>query len=152
MYVLTTSFRKGCDGLTTITATIDFKLIVPTAVSTAISTLNTVLTTGGVTNLPDITALLSTVSIPDTVIDISAMNKFDGRYDDVAITLSDKLPTDKEKILNLLGIELTITIELSRLTLFKKGMEIPIKYKLEILKKTIMKFPSSLCGAKGSYP
>jgi hypothetical protein len=41
---------------------------------------------------------------------------------------------------------------LQNLTTFKAGMEIPMSYTVEVIKKSIMEFPTSVCGAKGKFP
>ena len=70
---------------------------------------------------------------------------------DIDIKLSDKVGTDKQKILELLGTEITFRIALSELRLYKKGVEIPLYIIVEIVKKANMKLPSALCDDRGEY-
>ena len=133
-----TNDNPSCDGLKTITVTGSFKLNLPTALTTAINTLSTAL---GGTLVPDISTLSNGFAITQEI-DVSSLTA------DIDILLSDKVGVDKQKILNLLGTDITFRIAISELRLFKKGVEIPLYIVVEVVKKSIMKLPAESCGAR----
>jgi hypothetical protein len=133
-----TNDNPSCDGLKTITVTGSFKLNLPKALTDAIDTLSTAL---GGTLVPDISTLSDGFSITQEI-DVSSLTA------DIDIPLSDKVGVDKQKILNLLGTDITFRIAISELRLFKKGVEIPLYIVVEVVKKSIMKLPAESCGAR----
>lgn len=133
-----TNDNPSCDGLKTITVTGSFKFNLPTALTNAINTLSTAL---GKTLVPDISTLSNGFSITQEI-DVSSLTA------DIDIPLSDKVGADKQKILNLLGTDITFRIAISELRLFKKGVEIPLYIVVEVVKKSIMKLPAESCGAR----
>lgn len=133
-----TNDNPSCDGLKTITVTASFKLDLPTALTGAISTLSTAL---GSALVPDISTLSDGFSITQEI-DVSSLTA------DIDIPLSDKVGVDKQKILNLLGTDITFRIAISELRLFKKGVEIPLYIVVEVVKKSIMKLPAESCGSR----
>jgi hypothetical protein len=66
--------------------------------------------------------------------------------------LSDVAPAQYKTALKFLGTDATITLMLQNLTTFKAGMEIPMSYTVEVIKKSIMEFPTSVCGNRGKFP
>jgi hypothetical protein len=91
--------------------------------------------------VPDISTLSDGFSITQEI-DVSSMTA------DIDILLSDKVGVDKQKILNLLGTDITFRIAISELRLFKKGVEIPLYIVVEVVKKSIMKLPAESCGVR----
>jgi hypothetical protein len=142
-----TNDNPTCAGLKTITMDASFKLILPSDLTTPITTLkNFGLTVFGVGTkpfedfIPDVSSITDDGFTISQEIDVSAMTA------DIDIKLSDKVGPDKQKILELLGTEITFRIALSELRLYKKGVEIPLYIIVEIVKKANMKLPSALCG------
>ena len=133
-----TNDNPSCDGLKTITVTGSFKLNLPKALTDAIGALSTAL---GSALVPDISTLSDGFSITQEI-DVSSLTA------DIDIPLSDKVGVDKQKILNLLGTDITFRIAISELRLFKKGVEIPLYIVVEVVKKSIMKLPAESCGAR----
>ena len=127
-----TNDNPSCDGLKTITVTGSFKLNLPKALTDAIGALSTAL---GSALVPDISTLSDGFSITQEI-DVSSLTA------DIDIPLSDKVGVDKQKILNLLGTDITFRIAISELRLFKKGVEIPLYIVVEVVKKSIMKLPN----------
>ena len=133
-----TNDNPSCDGLKTITVTGSFKVNLPTALTNAIGALSTALESALV---PDISTLSDGFSITQEI-DVSSLTA------DIDILLSDKVGVDKQKILNLLGTDITFRIAISELRLFKKGVEIPLYIVVEVVKKSIMKLPAESCGSR----
>ena len=136
-----TNDNPTCAGLKTITMDASFKLILPSDLTTPITTLKNF----GVGKpfedfVPDVSSITDDGFTISQEIDVSAMTA------DIDIKLSDKVGEDKKKILELLGTEITFRIALSELRLYKKGVEIPLYIIVEIVKKANMKLPSALCG------
>lgn len=101
----------------------------------------------GLDILPDLSQLTEEIKMPQVTFDVSALTP---PFEDYELPLSPKLGADKEKVMNFLGIEVTIVLALSELKVYKKGMEVPVYLKVEILKKSIMTTPGSdNCGAMG---
>ena len=142
-----TNDNPTCAGLKTITMDASFKLILPSDLTTPITTLKNV----GIPGfgkpfedfIPDVSSITDDGFTISQEIDVSAMTA------DIDIKLSDKVGTDKQKILELLGTEITFRIALSELRLYKKGVEIPLYIIVEIVKKANMKLPSALCDDRG---
>ena len=131
-----TNDNPSCDGLKTITVTGSFKVNLPTALTNAISTLSATSVP-----VPDMSTLSDGFSITQEI-DVSSLTA------DIDIPLSDKVGVDKQKILNLLGTDITFRIAISELRLFKKGVEIPLYIVVEVVKKSIMKLPAESCGSR----
>lgn len=144
-----TNDNPTCAGLKTITMDASFKLILPSDLTTPITTLKNVNVLGQKPFedfIPDVSSITDDGFTISQEIDVSAMTA------DIDIKLSDKVGTDKQKILELLGTEITFRIALSELRLYKKGVEIPLYIIVEIVKKANMKLPSALCGDdRGAY-
>ena len=143
-----TNDNPTCAGLKTITMDASFKLILPSDLTTPITTLRDAgigSLTPFKTVVPDVSSITDDGFTISQEIDVSAMTA------DIDIKLSDKVGTDKQKILELLGTEITFRIALSELRLYKKGVEIPLYIIVEIVKKANMKLPSELCDDRGAY-
>ena len=142
-----TNDNPTCAGLKTITMDASFKLILPSDLTTPITTLRDAgigSLTPFKTVVPDVSSITDDGFTISQEIDVSAMTA------DIDIKLSDKVGTDKQKILELLGTEITFRIALSELRLYKKGVEIPLYIIVEIVKKANMKLPSELCDDRGA--
>ena len=144
-----TNDNPTCAGLKTITMDASFKLILPSDLTTPITTLKNVnIPVVGKPFedvIPDVSSITDDGFTISQEIDVSAMTA------DIDIKLSDKVGADKKKILELLGTEITFRIALSELRLYKKGVEIPLYIIVEIVKKANMKLPSELCDDRGAY-
>ena len=104
---------------------------------------------GGLDILPDLSLLTSKVTLPQQEFDVSTLTP---PYADYELPLSEKMTTDKKTVMNFLGVELTLILALSELKVYKKGMEVPVYLKVEILKKSIMKTQTATdCGNKNEY-
>lgn len=155
-----TNDNPGCTEFKTIKMDATFQMTMPSAVTTVLgnSALDcfkktcTLVTGGpsftGIDILPNVTALTSEIKLPQQTYDVSSLTP---PYADYELKLSPLLGTDKEKVMNFLGIEFTLILALSELQVYKKGMEVPVYMKFEILKTSIMTTPGSdNCGARGN--
>jgi hypothetical protein len=98
--------------------------------------------------LPDVTELTSAIKIPQQTHDVSSLTP---PYADYELKLSPLLGADKKKVMDFLGVEVTLILALSELQVYKKGMEVPVYIKFEILKTSIMTTPGSTnCGNRGN--
>ena len=73
-------------------------------------------------------------------------------YADIPFKLSDLAPIRYKTAMKFLGVDVTMTLMLQNFTTFKAGMEVPVSYTIEVLKKSIMEFPIAVCGNKGKKP
>lgn len=143
--VAKTNDNPACTGIKTITIEGSFKLILPSSLTSPITTLRNFGSMGVKpfqSFVPDITDITDNGLTITADIDVSAVTG------DVDIKLSEKVGADKQKILELLGTDLTFRIALSELRLYEKGVEMPLYIIVEIVKKGSMKLPSSLCGGR----
>ena len=82
-------------------------------------------------------ALSTDITLPAQVLDVSSLTP---PYVDYDLVVSDYLTGDKKTVLDFLGTDITVRMELSKLKIYKKGMEVPIYLIVEVLKKSKMKF------------
>lgn len=143
--------NPGCTEFKTITTDIWFSLILPKDFTDLLATneVKLALGSGGLDILPDLSLLTSKVTLPQQEFDVSTLTP---PYADYELPLSEKMTTDKKTVMNFLGVELTLILALSELKVYKKGMEVPVYLKVEILKKSIMKTQTATdCGNKNEY-
>lgn len=134
--------NPGCNSLSTITAAITTKFIVPTAITSGLSTVCAVVT------CPPYEDLLKGFEWAY----VYNLTQLTPPFANVEMKLSDVAPAQYKTALKFLGTDATITLMLQNLTTFKAGMEIPMSYTVEVIKKSIMEFPTAVCGNRGKFP
>ena len=121
-----------------------FTLVVPQTLKNALKTVCLVVT------CPDYSEIIDNELEVNFFLDMKALKP---PYANDELKLSDIAPVEAKTALKFLGTDATITLMLQNFTTFKKGMEVPISYTIEVMKKSIMEFPTAICGTqKGAFP